>query len=205
MRPSHKGKGVSEDGIAYTINTVEQSNVAYAMTTGCYTQVCEEKAPTLQARDFKDAPIVNSPAYGIDRAAMNQGRNAQFTPSVSEEQQPTIVAKGPGAVALPQRSRYVVRRLTPSECALLQGFPPDWCAGLGTPDPTAEDVAFWSEVWETHRRIVSKTSKPKTEKQIVKWLKDPYSDGAAYRMWGNGVCLGNVFFVLSGIVYYTQS
>jgi hypothetical protein len=29
---------------------------------------------------------------------MNQGKNAQFTPSVSEEQQPTIVAKGLGAV-----------------------------------------------------------------------------------------------------------
>ena len=34
--------------------------------------------------------------YGIDRAAFNQGENAQFGFSVTEEQSPTIVAKGPG-------------------------------------------------------------------------------------------------------------
>ena len=43
-----------------------------------------------------------------------------------------------------------------------------------------------------------------TEKQIIKWLKDPYSDAAEYKMWGNGVALPNVCFVLAGIVYYSQ-
>ena len=37
-------------------------------------------------------------AYGIDRAAFNQGQNALYKPAVEEELQPTIVAKGPGAV-----------------------------------------------------------------------------------------------------------
>lgn len=27
-------------------------------------------------------------------------------------------------------SQYVARRLTPTECARLQGFPPDWCADV---------------------------------------------------------------------------
>ena len=31
-----------------------------------------------------------------------------------------------------------------------------------------------------------------------------YSDSAEYKMWGNGVALPNVVFVLSGIVYYSQ-
>ena len=44
------------------------------------------------------------------------------------------------------------------------------------------------------------STKPKTEKQIIKWLKDPYSDAAEYKMWGNGVALPNVCFVLAGIV-----
>ena len=44
--------------------------------------------------------------------------------------------------------------------------------------------------------------KSKTKKQIVKWLKNPHSDSAEYKMWGNGVALPNVVFVLSGIVYY---
>lgn len=29
--------------------------------------------------------------------------------------------------------------------------------------------------------------KPKTEKQIRKWLADPYSDAAEYKLWGNGI------------------
>jgi DNA (cytosine-5)-methyltransferase 1 len=59
-RPSHRGKGISEDGICYTLNTVENHKIAYdetyAMTTGSYTQVCKEQSPCLQARDFKDPP-----------------------------------------------------------------------------------------------------------------------------------------------------
>ena len=35
---------------------------------------------------------------------------------------------------------YIVRRLTPTECARLQGFPDWWCDGLGTENPTEEDT-----------------------------------------------------------------
>ena len=38
--------------------------------------------------------------------------------------------------------KYLVRRLTPTECALLQGFPPDWCSNLETPEPTEDDISF---------------------------------------------------------------
>ena len=30
--------------------------------------------------------------------------------------------------------KYIVRRLTPTECARLQGFPDKWCEGLGGSD-----------------------------------------------------------------------
>ena len=43
-----------------------------------------------------------------------------------------------------------------------------------------------------------------TEKQILKWLKQPHSDAAEYKLWGNGVALPCVFFVLAGIVYYNE-
>lgn len=33
----------------------------------------------------------------------------------------------------PQR-KYIIRRLTPVECARLQGFPDEWCEGLGGSD-----------------------------------------------------------------------
>ena len=59
-------------------------------------------------------------------------------------------------------------------------------------------------MFETHRRVMGTSSKPKSRNQIIKWLKDPHSDSAEYKMWGNGVALPNVCFVLSGIVYYAQ-
>ena len=46
--------------------------------------------------------------------------------------------------------------------------------------------------------------KPKSDKQIVKWLKNPHSDSAEYRLWGNGVCLNIVEFVLAGIVWANE-
>jgi len=234
-----QGSGIDED-VSFTLNTIDRHAIAYAMTTGSFTLVEEEKSPTLLSRDYKDAPIVSQPSYGIDRAAFNQGQNALYKPAIEEEQQPTLTAKGPGAVAQPASfypqmkaesqcfrqdgkantivngttpgyqnglvaPDYIVRRLTPTECARLQGFPDYWCSDLGIENPAEEDISFWSEIWETHRKIMGKSSKPKTRKQIIKWLNNPHSDAAEYKMWGNGVALPCVCFVLMGIVLSTQN
>lgn len=134
-------------------------------------------------------------------------KNSHFT-RAEKELANTLVAtdyKDPPVINDVQAEpEYIVRRLTPTECARLQGFPDWWCSGLGTEEPTEDDLAFWREVFETHRRIAGTSAKPKTDKQIIKWLKDPHSDSAEYKMWGNGVALPNVYFVLSGIVYYAQ-
>ena len=110
----------------------------------------------------------------------------------SEYKEPPVVSAEP---------YYIVRRLTPTECARLQGFPDWWCSGLETPEPAEEDIAFWTKVFETHRRVITGAKKPKSRAQIVKWLQDPYLDSAAYRLWGNGVALPCVWFVLAGIVW----
>lgn len=94
---------------------------------------------------------------------------------------------------------YTVRRLTPTECARLQGFPDWWCSDLATPEPTAEEIEFWRNVFETHRKIMGTSKKAKTDKQIVKWLKDPHTDSAEYKMWGNGVALPCVQFIMHQI------
>ncbi len=176
-------------------------------------------------------------AYGIDRAAFNQGQNALYNIAVEEELEPTIVAKGPGAVAQPTYCtsknshhtkanvniagtlvesdykdppvindkdgvQYVVRRLTPQECAALQGFPTDWCSDLGTENPTPEDIAYWREIFNEYNRAIEKNTKPKTDKQIIKWLKNPHSDSAEYALWGNAITVNVGVFVLSGIAYF---
>ena len=123
-----------------------------------------------------------------------------------EEQSPTLMArdyKDPPVVNETE-PEYIVRRLTPTECARLQGFPDWWCAGLGIDEQTEEEIEFWTEVFEIHRSVMGTSSKPKSRNQIIKWLKNPHSDSAEYKMWGNGVALPNVYFVLSGIVYYAQ-
>ena len=195
-RPSHQGDGYKESDVMYTLNTVDRHAV-YSMTTGSFAQVSEDMAPTVLARDYKDPTAV---CYGIGRDTFNQGKNAKFAPTFEEELQPTLVAKGPGAI----QSGYTVRRLTPTECARLQGFPDWWCDDLGI-EPTTDDLRYWYDVFETHRRIVGNSAKPKSLKQIAKWLRDPHSDAAEYKMWGNGVALPCVVFVLSGIVWCTQN
>ena len=176
-------------------------------------------------------------AYGIDRAAFNQGQNALYNIAVEEELEPTIVAKGPGAVAQPTYCtsknshhtkanvniagtlvesdykdppvvngtdgiQYIVRRLTPSECAALQGFPTDWCSDLGTENPTAGDIAYWREIFNEYNRAIGKNTKPKSDKQIIKWLKNPHSDSAEYALWGNAITVNVGVFVISGIAYF---
>lgn len=96
---------------------------------------------------------------------------------------------------------YIVRRLTPVECARLQGFPDWWCSDLAIPDPTEDELSFWAEVWETWRKITNPDGKPKTEKQLRKWLASPYTDAAEYKLWGNGCALPCVYFVLAGIAW----
>ena len=54
--------------------------------------------------------------------------------------------------------KYVLRRLTPTECARLQGFPDWWCDGANG------------------------------------------SDSAQYKLWGNGVALPCVAFIMDRIV-----
>ena len=164
-------------------------HAVYTMTTGSFAQVSEDKAPTVLARDYKDPTAV---CYGIGRDTFNQGQNAKFAPTFEEELQPTLVAKGPGAI----QNGYTVRRLTPTECARLQGFPDNWCADLGTEKPSDEEMYFWHKVFKTYSEVTG--CKMKSDKQVAKWLKDPYSDSAEYKMWGNGVYWDKAIMLMVG-------
>lgn len=159
-------------------------------------QIEEEVEPTLVA----------SGASGVAHPRFSSSKASFFT-EANEECANTLVAtdyKDPPIVNDGDEVEYIVRRLTPTECARLQGFPDWWCDDIAIPDPTDEDVAMWREIFETHAKAIGKATKPKSDAQIKKWLKDPHSDSAEYKMWGNGVALPNVFFVLSGIQYYAE-
>jgi DNA (cytosine-5)-methyltransferase 1 len=96
--------------------------------------------------------------------------------------------------------RYIVRRLTPTECARLQGFPDRWGDIDHKETMTNEDYAFWLEVRQTYDRINGRAKKYYTEKQILTWYNKLHNDGAEYKMWGNGIALPCALFVMEGIV-----
>ena len=95
-----------------------------------------------------------------------------------------------------------VRRLTPLEYCRLQGFPDYWTENLETENPTEEEMTFWRQVFKTYSEIYETSMK--SDKQIVKWLKNPFTDSAAYKMWGNGVALPVVFYILNTLNNYVQ-
>lgn len=159
-------------------------------------QIEEEVEPTLVAAG----------ASGVAHPRFSSSKASFFT-EANEECANTLVAtdyKDPPIVNDGESTDYIVRRLTPTECARLQGFPDWWCDGLETPEPTDDDIAKWREIFNVQAKAMGKTTKPKSDNQIRKWLQNPRSDSAEYKMWGNGVALPNVYFVLSGIMYYAQ-
>ncbi len=200
-----QGDGVNEE-LSFTLNTVDKHAVVYAIDRESFN--CGQN----YARNL------GITEDGINSTLKAQGPSAVATPTYSsskasfftnanEELANTLVAtdyKDPPLINGNDGIEYTVRRLTPTECARLQGFPDWWCSNLETENPTMKDLQIWYDIFETYRKATGSYSKPKTLKQITKWLKNPHSDSAEYKMWGNGVALPNVCFVLSGIVWYTQ-
>lgn len=197
-----RGDGINED-VSFTLNATDKHAVVYAIDREAFN--CGQKfARTPGINDKGVNSTLNTQGPSAVAIPVFSSSKASFFTEANEELANTLVAtdyKDPPIVN-DNAPSYIVRRLTPTECARLQGFPDWWCSHLETEEPTENDIKFWSEVFETHREIVGKSTKPKSEKQIIKWLKDPHSDSAEYKLWGNGVALPNVVFVLSGIVYY---
>ena len=92
-----------------------------------------------------------------------------------------------------------VRMITPLECARLQGFPDWWTDGLTDSEPSDAEVRKWHGIFDEYCDINGK--KRKTASQVRKWLMTEPTDAAKYKMWGNGVALPCVVFVLAGIVW----
>lgn len=114
-------------------------------------------------------------------------KNQSSTLMASDYKDPPIVA-----------NKYLVRKITPLECSRLQGFPDFWCSNLEIINPSEEELKFWKGVFECRRQL-NNGKRNKSDKQIKRWLANPYSDSVQYKMWGNAVALPCVLYVLSGV------
>jgi DNA (cytosine-5)-methyltransferase 1 len=210
---------------------LQGNGIDRADTAGCNGKGWKED--TAYTLNTIDRPAV---AYGLDRASFNQGQNAKFDFTVTEDSQPTLTARGPGTVAQqvyhsskasffmrasedgtadtlvatdykdPQLiaynesiHRYIVRRLTPTECARLQGFA-DWHGHLEEKTfLTDAEFKFWTDVRNTHAAINGKKVQEYTRKQMLTWYNKLWTDSAEYKMWGNGIALPTALYVVQGI------
>ena len=259
------GRGWNDES-CYTLNTIDRPAVVYGVETfHCVAE--EDKSPTLKARDWKDPHVLCYEApIAIDRAAFNQGQNAQYDPQFyTDGTVSTLVARGPSAVCywdgsqtcgtltannaggnqrMPDKEnfncvlqmasgkpvtgclmasgyeklgaqemfsgdytvvenscvRYIVRRLTPTECARLQGFADRWGDIEEKDDFTDEEYAFWLDVRNTHAAINGRVGKEYTKAQMLTWYNKLHTDSAEYKMWGNGIALPPALYCMQGIV-----
>ena len=240
---------------------LQGNGIDRADTAGCNGKGWKED--TAYTLNTIDRPAV---AYGLDRASFNQGQNAKFDFLVTEEHQPTLTARGPGAVAqpiynaskasffmratengtadtlvatdykdpqlvayqdtvgslcasdykgirnqdigegkaivqeMPHGTRhYIVRRLTPTECARLQGFADRWGDIEALDRLSAKDYQFWKEVRNTHAAINGKKVQDYNVKQMLAWYNKLQTDSSEYKMWGNGIALPTALYVLQGL------
>ena len=91
--------GCSSEAIS-EITAVQQATAFRMQAFGEYSD--DGSASTMKARDYKDATDLVASPIVIDRAAFNQGENAQYKPHIAHsETMDSLVARGPHAVAIP--------------------------------------------------------------------------------------------------------
>lgn len=94
-----------------TLKTDHNPAVLCATDSGANAALAEDYAPTLTAHEGKSASYVFS---GQNSAMAGLSLDADTSPTLSTTKPPTVSA------------RNLVRRLTPTECERLQGFPDQW-------------------------------------------------------------------------------
>lgn len=184
---------ISTDSRNYIVCCLQGNGIDRADTAGCNGKgVCEDKCYTLNT---------------IDRHAVCFPQQA-YNKFIQEDIEATLKASGgtygggsENLVAEQSFSpiRYIVRRLTPTECARLQGFP-DWWGEIPKKDNLTDDeYTFWLNVRNTYAKINNKTTKEYSKEQMLSWYNKLHSDSSEYKMWGNGIALPNALYVMQGI------
>ena len=203
-----------EGAVANTLNTfdlgetrvnelvVEETATAYGFDPSASRDVgvlfLEECGKTLTngtCPGHHDGVVIARPIHSMTTGSFMQ---------VEEECSPTLMArdyKDPTCIEAYDETlrQYIVRRLTPTECARLQGFPDAWGHVEQKTEFTDDEYEFWHNVRKTHDAINNKPIKDYNEKQMLTWYNKLWNDGAEYKMWGNGIALPCALFVMEGI------
>lgn len=88
----------------------------YAATTEPNMVICDDCSPAIRSRDYKDPNIVCYDARG--------NGDGMLSPTITGDHNSRITDYT--AVVIEKIIRWIVRRLTPTECERLQGYPDGW-------------------------------------------------------------------------------
>ena len=184
--------------IAYGFNAIHTKRKNRTGRYGYETEV----AKTLDTSGI--CPTCNQGGIAIVDTVVSASKSDFFCKGTNNLTGPLLASDftDPPIVTAPQPSGYRVRRLTPTECARLQGFPDDWTRDLAISDPTDSQLDYWWQVWASWAKAQG-LKKPKTRNQVRSWLANPGTDRALYKLWGNGIALPCAKLVLSQIVAET--
>ena len=188
-----KGALIQEDKRATLATNNDQYlfQPIYAVDQGGGKSSCnvqEGKAPTL-CTTHGGEPAVAIPIH--DMATRHAGKRGDKSDGKGKGIERDVVAVPP---------RYIVRRLTPTECARLQGFADWWGHIEKKTDLTDEEYSFWLEARNTHAAINGKPVKEYTKAQMLTWYNKLYTDSAEYKMWGNGIALPPALYCMQGVI-----
>ena len=149
----------------------------------------EAVSPTL-SRDCRSTgnQMEKNGGYVLERRVLSCGEGASPSPAVLAQH-----GTDPHVASM----RYVVRRLTPTECERLMGLPDGWTLPAFAPDEITDAlVAEFVEIFDTFGSITAgysgkKPPKPKTAAWVRKWLErvaNPATcpDAPRYKACGNG-------------------
>lgn len=187
------GKGYCEN-VSPTMNTQDRHAIAFDCRNMAGN---EEISGTLQAKNEGGFSL-----NFINPIVYDQQRFGQYGNSGTASSLKARDYKGATDLIVYADRRYIVRRLTPLECCRLQGYPDGWTENLGTIDPTEEQIEFFTEVWARWAAING--TKPKSRAQVIKWLKDPQSDSAEYKAYGNSLAIPCSSDVLGRIAAFVE-
>ena len=90
--------------------------VCYAATTEPNMVICDDCSPAIRSRDYKDPNIVCYDARG--------NGDGQTSPTITGDHNSRVTDYT--TIIVEQIIRWIVRRLTPTECERLQGYPDGW-------------------------------------------------------------------------------
>lgn len=175
-----------DNAVAYGINGDVAGTLDASYYKGCGMRQGVERDVVMQLASGKETVGTLMANAGTKLWLGNQEAFSGDYHIIEEREQPAV--------------RYIVRRLTPTECARLQGFADRW----GDIDPKTEfsdaEYRFWMEVRNTHATVIGgKEAKEYTKEQMLTWYNKLHADSAEYKLWGNGIALPPALYCLQGI------